>query len=453
MKLNYSNEKKKKKIKKIGKKNFKKEKYKKAKIYKEKNILDCYKNRKIFYTITSIFFFSIIIILLYHFKIKSSFNNNYRKIGRYFNVNDTIDADIYNQIIQDFIYINSNGTLIYDNKIFKKSKKPKISAIITVFNGEPFIKKAIRAVQNQDLLDIEIIVVEDGSKDKSLEIIKELMNEDPRIVLLSNNENRGNLYSLKRSILTVKGKYIIILDVDDYFAAENAFSTLYFEAEKNSLDILGFTATQGYMDMNTFKFTHTSFHHDIESPIIYQPELREMAFKKNNQRIIGSRDTVWGYLFRSEFAIKATSEIDDEKRFFAHKINGIGDIFLFNIFSKRAKSLKYLKKIFYVTVQRRINGNSLVKYFDSEKYKIRDRLSCYSSLTFADFVLYKSENDRDFEYSSFLLENDFLNNGCRKQTFIRNEAIRICKLFLESQYINSSLKGKINAFLNEVNRK
>ena len=279
------------------------------------------------------------------------------------------------------------------------------------------------------------------------------MNEDPRIVLLSNNENRGNLYSLKRSILNAKGKYITILDVDDYFAAENAFSTLYFEAEKNNLDILGFTSTQGYMDMNSFKFTHTSFHHDKESSIIYQPELREMAFKKNNQRIVGSRDVVWGYLFRSEFAIKAASEIDDEKRFFSHQNNNIGDIFLFNIFAKRAKSLKYFKKIFYVTVQRRISGNSLVKYFDSEKYKIRDRLGCYSSLTFADFVFYKSENDRDFEYASFLLENGFLNNGCRRQTFIRNEAIRICKLFLESQYINNGLKGKINAFLKEIDRK
>ena len=138
------------KKKKITKKNFKKEKYKKAKIYNEKYIRDFYKNKKIFYIIISFFFFSIIIILLYYFKIKSSLNNNYRKIGRYFKVNDTIDADIYHQIIQDFIYINSNGTLIYDNKIFKKSKKPKISAIITVFNGEAFIKKAIRVVQNQD---------------------------------------------------------------------------------------------------------------------------------------------------------------------------------------------------------------------------------------------------------------------------------------------------------------
>ena len=107
--------------------------------------------------------------------------------------------------------------MIYDKKSFKKNKNPKISVIITVHNGEAFMKQVIRVVQNQDFHDVEIIIVEDASKDKSVQIVKELMKEDPRIVFLENQGNRGYLYSLKKGIVNSKGKYITILDVDDYY--------------------------------------------------------------------------------------------------------------------------------------------------------------------------------------------------------------------------------------------
>ena len=66
------------------------------------------------------------------------------------------------------------------------------------------------------------------------------MKEDPRIVFLQNKENKGILYTKTKGILHARGKYVMTLDEDDLYASNDAFSTLYNEAEKYNLDIVGF---------------------------------------------------------------------------------------------------------------------------------------------------------------------------------------------------------------------
>ena len=84
--------------------------------------------------------------------------------------------------IQNYIDMTLNGTLI-DKGHFFSSNNPKISIIITVFNGEAYLKTSLLSIQNQDFKDIEIVIIDDCSLDNSLKIIKELMNKDSRIVL------------------------------------------------------------------------------------------------------------------------------------------------------------------------------------------------------------------------------------------------------------------------------
>ena len=96
--------------------------------------------------------------------------------------------------MEDFIYIIAHEYLLNSEKKFQKSENPKISIVISVYNGEGLLKAGLRSVQNQDFLDIEIVIVDDGSLDNSVNLIKELMKEDPRIVLLENKINKGNLY-------------------------------------------------------------------------------------------------------------------------------------------------------------------------------------------------------------------------------------------------------------------
>jgi glycosyltransferase involved in cell wall biosynthesis len=142
--------------------------------------------------------------------------------------------------MQEYIYMVMNGTLYNPNEVFKESEDPKISIVITVYNGEGYLETTLLSIQNQDFKDIEIIMVDDCSKDNSVKLIKELMMKDPRVKLYQNEENKGMLYTKTRGVLQAKGKYVLLLDEDDIYAQKDAFSTLYQEAEKNNLDLLGF---------------------------------------------------------------------------------------------------------------------------------------------------------------------------------------------------------------------
>ena len=76
-----------------------------------------------------------------------------------------------------------NGTKIDKDKIYYPSINPKISIIISVYNGEAFLRTALLSIQNQIFKDIEIIMIDDGSEDNSVNLIKELMKTEPRIIL------------------------------------------------------------------------------------------------------------------------------------------------------------------------------------------------------------------------------------------------------------------------------
>ena len=89
--------------------------------------------------------------------------------------------------------------------------------------------------------------------DNSIEVIKELMEEDKRIKLLSNGENRGTLYTKTKGVLNAKGKYVMTLDQDNLYSNKNVFCNLYREAEKYNLDLLGFSTISSGIKLNLSK--------------------------------------------------------------------------------------------------------------------------------------------------------------------------------------------------------
>lgn len=88
-----------------------------------------------------------------------------------------------------------------------------LSVILPVFNSETFVEEAIRSVLDQTFSDFELIVIDDGSTDKSGEIV--LGFDDPRIVYLRNETNQGLVFSLNRGLEIAKGDYIARMDADD----------------------------------------------------------------------------------------------------------------------------------------------------------------------------------------------------------------------------------------------
>ena len=114
--------------------------------------------------------------------------------------------------------------------------KIKISVIVPAYNVEKYIEKTLRSIMTQSLKEIEIIVINDGSKDKTLEVIKKLSVEDKRIIIVDKN-NEGVSVARNEGILLSKGEYLSFIDGDDWI--ENLFlEDNYNYAKKNELDMV-----------------------------------------------------------------------------------------------------------------------------------------------------------------------------------------------------------------------
>ena len=90
---------------------------------------------------------------------------------------------------------------------------PKISVIMSVYNGEKYLREAMESILNQTSTDFEFIIVNDGSTDNSLEIIRSYGDE--RIKIINNEENIGLTKSLNKALKVARGEYIARQDADD----------------------------------------------------------------------------------------------------------------------------------------------------------------------------------------------------------------------------------------------
>ena len=197
------------------------------------------------------------------------------------------------------LYINNciNNTFI-DNKKYPLVKNPKISAIIPIYNGGKYLNYSLRSIQNQKMKDIEIIIVDDCSTDDTLTIIEKYMKEDERIRLIKNFENRKVLYSKSIAALNSKGKYIIQIDQDDMFIRDDAFDILYYEAEKEDLDLVHIRdiCKHNYTFENLTRVNYLNRHFIFPKKTHYkqQPELKDKMYINGNNYLL------WGLLIKAD---------------------------------------------------------------------------------------------------------------------------------------------------------
>lgn len=114
----------------------------------------------------------------------------------------------------------------------------RISVIIPVYNAQNFLKDCIRSVQKQKLKEIEIICVDDGSTDNSLQVLQEMQLTDCRIYIFhQKNQGAGSArnYALKKA----SGEYICFLDADDLLMGDWALEKIYYAAVEHNAMICG----------------------------------------------------------------------------------------------------------------------------------------------------------------------------------------------------------------------
>ncbi|SEW53189.1 glycosyltransferase family 2 protein [Chitinophaga arvensicola] len=108
----------------------------------------------------------------------------------------------------------------------KNVNTPLVTVFMAAFNGEAYIEKAIQSVLNQSFTDFELLIVNDGSTDRTLDIIHQFT--DPRIRLVHNDGNKGLTFTRNRGIEEAKGKYIAVLDCDDLATPDRLKSQISF---------------------------------------------------------------------------------------------------------------------------------------------------------------------------------------------------------------------------------
>ncbi|MBN1141570.1 MAG: glycosyltransferase [Deltaproteobacteria bacterium] len=136
-------------------------------------------------------------------------------------------------------------------------KLPKVSVIVPIYNVEKYLDECLNSIIRQTLFDIEIICVDDGSTDKSSEILKKFAKKDPRIIVFY-KENGGVSSARNFGAQYANGKYIYFVDSDD-FLDYKTLETLYAEASKNDLDLLCFDGVTTCGNKELKKFFHKKY--------------------------------------------------------------------------------------------------------------------------------------------------------------------------------------------------
>lgn len=115
----------------------------------------------------------------------------------------------------------------------------KVSLIMSVYNGEAFLKDTIDSVLSQTFKDFEFVIVNDGSVDNSLMIINQFLSKDPRIKLVNNSKNLGLTKSLNIGIQHSTGEYIARLDAGDFSYPDRFEQQVKFLDQNSDIGLVG----------------------------------------------------------------------------------------------------------------------------------------------------------------------------------------------------------------------
>ena len=292
-------------------------------------------------------------------------------------------------------------------------EQPQVSIIVPVYNVENYIERCLNSLVNQTFKDIEIITINDGSTDKSLELINKYVKEDIRVSVIDLGDE-GVSYCRNLGIEKANGKYIMFVDSDDWIDS-NMIEVMYKKAEENKLDLVMCSYIREFKDHSKEKIFN------LPEEIIYKEDkvknelLRKLVGpvkeELSNPEMLDALGTVWGKLYRADILKENKIKFVDLKEI------GSAEDTLFNIFT-----FNYLKKVMFLNKPMyhywRDNPKSVTSQYNS---KLKEQRKVF------------------FKYiSDFIKENNF------EQVFEEALNNRICTSVLGLGLIECSKNNKIS---------
>ncbi len=171
-------------------------------------------------------------------------------------------------------------------------KIPRVSTIMSVYNARQFLDESIQGILSQTFKDFEFIIINDGSTDNSLNIIKNYAKQDKRIILIENKKNIGLTKSLNKGLRITRGKYIARIDADDIALPERLEKQYKYLEEHQDIFLIGGAAL--VIDKNEKEIKKYK-------PIVNENKLKRLLKERNaiyHPTIMFRNE---GFLYREKF--------------------------------------------------------------------------------------------------------------------------------------------------------
>ncbi len=223
----------------------------------------------------------------------------------------------------------------------KRNRMVKVSVIMPSLNVVKYIRQCVESVIRQTLKDIEIIIVDAGSTDGTLEILQQYAESDARIKLI-HSEKKSYGYQVNVGLELAKGKYIGIVETDDYITSD-MYKELYEVAEKNNVQYV-----KAGFDQFVESETGVSWYQYCGCGIRNKEWMEQIIAPKELPELAVQDYYLWSGIYKSDFV----------KQFKLSETPGASfqDIgFIFQVLSHAERTIYLDKKVYYY---RQTRGNS-----------------------------------------------------------------------------------------------
>lgn len=180
----------------------------------------------------------------------------------------------------------------------------QISVGMPVWGVEKYIRRCLLSILNQDFDDMEVLVVNDCTPDKSIDIVKEIASIHPKgekIRIINQPQNMGCWAARNRILEEAKGKYILLIDSDDYFA-EKAIPNLYKQAEKTKAEIT--YGSIAVVDEEGKSIPNNRVQGIQQQNMVLRGKDLLASYANDNIHILKLHNFIWNSLIRTDFIRK-----------------------------------------------------------------------------------------------------------------------------------------------------
>jgi glycosyltransferase involved in cell wall biosynthesis len=346
------------------------------------------------------------------------------------------------------------------------SEFTKISVIIPVYNAELYLHKCLDSILNQTLQDFEVIFVDDGSTDSSLNILNEYAKTDSRIIVL-NQENQGQGNARNLGIANAKGEYIYFMDQDDWidnnlfekaykkgkdfdadivevpfiyeFGSKSKISTLKFKMPDNK--VFDYKINKNYL----FGTSFAGWSRFVKRELIEKENIQFSKYRSLEDFIYTIKAKIYAKKIVSinkqnyHYKVRSDSDLNSKKYYKTESIKALHEVKQLlidtDLYNKYKKDFTMLTILSLVDTYKCIPDENLNEFLQNSKLLLEK--------DYKKFLKYLERDNRSFFQRIFCLRNEFKGDNKQKILTIFNRDFIICENMQKSD------KKKNWCFLNK----